>query len=358
MPRVEPGDQAQWRGLLVAGEMERGRLAPITRELLGKGRELCKALDVPLSCAVLAKDAKPAVEEATSCGADRVFSFSHPSLEPYTAEQHAHALVPLIEETRPEAVLLGSTRNGRDLAGRMAVLLKTGIGADSTDLRVDGDTRQLEMIKPAFGGLVNAAIVCPDYRPQIATVRPNVFRAPVPEPGRAAEVEVRSFEPVAARTRVLEQRPAVVAAGPAVKDSEVVVCVGRGVGGPERVEAAGVLARMLGGTLAGTRPVADEGWVPQSQMVGQTGAFIRPRLYIGLGVSGQAAHTVGLAGTRTLVAVNTDPEAPLFDLADIAVEADLATFLPALVAEVERRLGKGRGSDSAPASGPKTAAQG
>lgn len=356
MPRVEGADKDAWRGVLVVAEVERGRLAPITRELLGKGRELCGALEVPLLCAVLARDAAAPAADAVSCGADRVFSFSHEALEPYAAEQHAHALVPLIEKTRPEAVLMGSTRNGRDLAGRLAVRLQTGIGADSTDLQVDRETRQLEMIKPAFGGLVNAAIVCPDFRPQIATVRPNVFQAPPPEAGRSAAVEPRPFEPVKARSRVVEERLADAPAGPTVKDADIVVCVGRGIGGPEGVEAAAELARRLGGTLAGTRPVADEGWVPQSQMIGQTGAFVRPRLYIGLGVSGQAAHTVGLAGTRTVVAVNTDPKAPLFELADIAVEADVSAFLPALAAEVERRSGKGRPRAEGAPLGAKDAA--
>lgn len=356
MPRVASDDWDVWHGVLVVAEVERGRLAPITRELLGKGRHLALELSAPLACAVLARNPEKAAAEAVACGADRVFTFSHEALEPYTAEQHAHALVPLIEETRPEAVLMGSTRNGRDLAGRLAVRLQTGIGADSTDLKIDPDARQLEMIKPAFGGLVNAAIVCPDFRPQIATVRPNVFPAPDPDPDREAAVEARSFEPVKARTRVVEERFAEAPTGPTVKDAEIVVCVGRGIGGPEGVEAAAELARRLGGTLAGTRPVADEGWVPQSQMVGQTGAFIRPRLYIGLGVSGQAAHTVGLAGTRTVVAVNTDPKAPLFEMADIAVEADVSALLPALAAEVERRRGKGSPREAAPPAGAKGAA--
>lgn len=338
MPRVPAESRAKWRGVLVLSEHNGKALKPITRELLSKGHDLAERLGTTVSCAVLAADPGPLVKEATAYGADRVFCSQSPLFEPYNTEPHVDLLAPLILKERPEAVLVGGTRNGRDLAGRLAVRLTTGIGADSTDIRVNSDTRNLEMVKPAFGGLILAAIVCENHRPQIATARPNVFPPLPPDWKRTAEVvRVEAGEPPPRlRTRVIEERfePE---GRPRIEDAKVVVCVGRGIGGPERVEAAAELARLLTATLASTRPVADLGWVPHTQMIGQTGAFVRPSLYIGLGVSGQVAHTVGLSGTRTIAAVNKDPKAPIFAMADIAVEGDVAEILPALLEEVRRR---------------------
>lgn len=339
MVRITPETKAQWRGVLVVSEHHAGVLKPITRELLPKGRDLADTLQVKLSCAILGDKLGALPKEAIALGADRVFAISSPALVPYGVEPHAEALAPLIALERPEVVLLGSTRNGRDLAGRLAVRLGTGIGADSQEIVVDMTTRNIEMIKSAFGGLVLAAIVSENFRPQIATARPNVFQPHRPDWTRAGEIVRLPYTPSRARprSRVLEERRTGSSAV-RIEDTKSIICVGRGIGSPERVEAAAELARLIGGELGGTRPVADLGWIPKKKMIGQTGAFVRPKLYLGLGVSGQAAHTIGFVGTPTVAAVNKDPKAPIFAMADIAVEGDIAEILPALLDEMRKRL--------------------
>ncbi len=338
MPRVPPESRGDWRGVLVVAEHTGKALEPITRELLGKGHDLAERLSTTLSCAVLSVDPGPLVNEAVAFGADRVLSAKSPLFEHYSTEPYVDVLAPLILRERPEVVLLAATRNGRDLAGRLAVRLNTGIGADSTDIRVNQETRNLEMVKPAFGGLILAAIVCENHRPQIATARPNVFSPLPPDGKRKAKVVHVEVPESSARPRTRVVRETLAPEGRSrIEDAKVVVCVGRGIGSPERVETAAELARELTATLASTRPVADLGWVPHNQMIGQTGAFVRPSVYIGFGVSGQVAHTVGLAGTRTIAAVNKDPKAPIFAMADIAVEGDVSEILPAFLEEVKRR---------------------
>jgi len=350
MPRVAPESRGEWRGVLVVAEHTGKALRPITRELLSKGHDLAERLGTTLSCAVLAQDPGPLVKEAIAFGADRVFCAQSPLFEHYNTEPYTDLLAPLILKERPEALLVGGTRNGRDLAGRLAVRLKTGIGADSTDIRVNTDTRNLEMVKPAFGGLILAAIVCENHRPQIATARPNVFSPLPPDWKRMAEVVRVEVPERTSRLRTRVVRESFEAEGRArIEDAKVVVCVGRGIGSVERVETAAELARHLTATLASTRPVADLGWVPHSQMIGQTGAFVRPSVYIAFGVSGQVAHTVGLSGTRTIAAVNKDPKAPIFSMADIAVEGDVSEILPAFLDEVKRR------SKAAPPGAPPEA---
>lgn len=353
MPRVPPESRSDWRGVLVVAEHRGKALMPITRELLAKGHDLAERLSTTLNCAVLAADPAPLVKEAIAYGADRVFCAASPRFEHYNTEPYVDLLAPLILKERPEALLLGGTRNGRDLAGRLAVRLTSGIGADSTDIRVNTETRNLEMVKPAFGGLILAAIVCENHRPQIATARPNVFSPLPPDWKRIAQVTRVEVPEAKGRPRTRVVRETYEPEGRArIEDAKVVVCVGRGIGSPERVETAAELARCLTAQLASTRPVADLGWVPHNQMIGQTGAFVRPSVYIGFGVSGQVAHTIGLAGTRTIAAVNKDPKAPIFAMADIAVEGDVSEILPAFLEEVKRRS-KGAAQGALPERPPQ-----
>ena len=255
----------------------------------------------------------------------------------YTTDAYTIALTSLIAPNKPAIVLYGATGNGRDLAPRVAARLALGLTADCTGLDID-DERQLVQTRPAFGGNIMAEILSPYTRPQMATVRPNVFKPSEPDTSRTGEIEKVEIHisPVQVRTRVLERVSEFTEGMKSVEEAEVVVCSGRGIKDPSNLELPRQLAKLLDAAVGGSRPIVDLGWLPPPQQVGQSGRTICPKLYFALGISGAIQHLAGMSSSDIIVAINKDPEAPIFEIADFGIVGDLFEVVPAIIEENKR----------------------
>jgi electron transfer flavoprotein alpha subunit len=326
LPSGDPGTGAP---LWVVAELGASGVLPVTAELLAKGAVLARRLGGPVEAIVIGGGAAHAAALAQA-GADRVLVADDPALVPYTTDAHAAVLADAIAARQPRLVLLGSTVRGRDLAPRVAARLGLGLTGDAIDLDVDAEGRVRQM-KPAFGG----AIVAPNLtrtRPEMATVRPGVLRAARPDPARPAVVEILVGRVPTSRVRVVSRQPLDDAEVAALDAADIVLGVGRGVGGPDGLVPVVALARRLGAAIAATREVTDAGWLPKHHQVGVTGRAIAPRLYVALGVSGSLEHMVGVRGAGTIVAVNKNGKAPILKSVDFGLQADLTAVLPFLEA--------------------------
>jgi electron transfer flavoprotein alpha subunit len=324
------------RGLWVFLEQEGGRLESVALELLGKGRELANRRGVPLTALLLGYDVEGSALEATFYGADQVLVADHPLLAFYTTDAYTSVAARIILDRKPETFLLGATPNGRDLAGRLAVRLRTGLTADCTDLALESGTGLLLGEVTGFGGGVLAFIKCPAHRPQMATVRPGIFPLVDPDLTRKGKVErvpvLLSREEI--RTEILERDSR---GGIDVTRAKVIVAGGRGLKGDlvPLVE----LARLLGGEVGASRVACDLGWISRDRQIGQTGFVTRPKLAIVCGISGATQFSVGIKDAECVVAINSDPEAPIFEEADLCVVEDLFPVLEALIAEIKGPVG-------------------
>ena len=316
-------------GLWVYCERGGGGVRPVAFELLGQAARLAKAMGCPVTAALVGNP--EGAESLARYGADAVLCAACDADQPDELVQ-AGALAALVEKYRPAALLLGATAFGRSLAPRLAARLNTGLTADCTGLDVDPETGLLLQTRPAFGGNLMATIVCPDRRPQMATVRPKVFPVPAPDMTRSCPVIVEQSPAAESAVELIER----IASGGGVNigDADVLVSVGQGIGGAENIALAEKLAKKLGGALSASRPLMDAGALPYARQVGQTGKTVSPRLYIALGISGAIQHMAGVAA-QTIVAVNTDPDAPIFRYAQYAVRCDCGAFLR----EMMERLG-------------------
>lgn len=336
--RKAKADLSEYRGVWVYVEQRAGVVQPVAVELLGEGRRLADALGVELCGVLLGEGIEPLAREAIELGADRVFLCESPALAGYTTDGHTKALDALVRAHKPEILLFGATHIGRDLAPRLAARVDTGLTADCTKLEIDPADRKLLQTRPAFGGNVMATIVTPNNRPQMATVRPGVMKKAEAEPGRAGEI-VRFDAAVGAsdlRTRVLE---VVRSARPccAIEEAEIVVSGGRGLGKPEGFELLQRLADKLGATVGSSRACVDAGWIGHERQVGQTGKTVKPRLYIACGISGAIQHLAGMSSSDLIVAINKNPDAPIFSVADYAIVGDLYEVVPALIQALDRK---------------------
>jgi len=322
-------------GIWVYLEHTGAELAPVSRQLLGKARELAARKGLPLTGVVLGHRVEHLVPEAWAYGADRVLLGDDPALAHYATGPYARVLGEAILAHKPDVLLLGATANGRDLAGRLAVRLRTGLTADCVDLAWDEERGHLIGWNTGFGGGVMAAIVCPRHRPQMATVRPGVFPDPEPQPrqGEVVRLPVRLQE-ADLQVRVEEEAHAPPAG---VVSAQVLVVGGRGTGG--RFEPLWELAHALGGEVGATRVAVDEGWIERERQIGQTGYIVRPKVAIVCGASGAFQFTVGLQDAETIVAINTDREAPIFEQADYCLVDDLFQVVPALVRAIKEGQG-------------------
>ncbi len=341
--RRESGtDLGAWRGVWVNVELERGRVHPVSWELLGEGRKLADHLGVPLSGVVLGPDdpsTDAAAADAIRYGADFVHVVRHPVLEHYRTDPYTKALTGLVQSRRPEILLLGATTLGRDLAGAVATTLGTGLTADCTELRIDDETRSLAATRPTFGGTLLCTIHTLEYRPQMATVRPRVMAMPPADDARRGTVvdEQVALDEADVVTKILSYIPDADADKAQLAYADVVVAGGRGLGKPENFHLVEELAQVLGGEFGGSRPVAQAGWIAPERQIGQTGKTIRPKLYIAAGISGAIQHRVGVEGADVIIAINTDPKAPIMDFASYAIVGDALQILPALTQALRER---------------------
>lgn len=324
--------------VLVWVERKDREISRVSLELLGKGTELAQGLKARLAGVLIGDKLQDLAQELVSYGAQRVYLLEDPRLELYQSDVYANLMADLIAEHKPEIVLLGATSLGKDLAPRVAAKLKTGLVAHCVDLYIEeteGGLR-LAQVVPGWTGSLMLKIVCPEKRPQMATVRPGIMEPLDRDEGRRGEiikvdVHINEEDFKAKTIEVVKEK----AAGADIEEAEVVVAGGWGLyslGGFELVER---LARVLGGVVAGTRPAVDKGWVPEERMIGQSGKTVSPRLFISLGASGAMHFTTGFLKSRFILAIDQNPHAPIFEVCDLGIVGDLKEVLPRLVEELE-----------------------
>lgn len=320
----------EYKNLWVYIETDEGSAKSVGYELLNPGRRMADKLGQRLVAVVLGKNAEEAAKTAIAYGADEAILVEGDEYEHYNTDAQTYAMVELIHKYNPFIVLYGATNNGRDMGPRAACALHTGLTADCTGLDID-DEGLLAATRPAFGGNLMATISCPNHRPQMATVRPGVFKkAPLAE-GRTGEILREDIHIPADQIRVtLVDRVKEVAEAVNLEEAEIIVSGGRGLKSAENFQLIRDLADALGATVGASRAAVDAGWIPHAHQVGQTGKTVAPKLYIACGISGAIQHLAGMTGSDTVIAINKDPDAPIFSVADYAIVGDLFEVVPAL----------------------------
>ena len=319
---------------------EDGTAKNVGIELLTPGKMMAGKQGGQLVAVVIGSGVDAAVNDAATHGADKVIVVDGPEYKQYSTDAYAIALCTLVEKYGPTSMMIGATNNGRDLGPRVSCRLNTGLTADCTALDIDEESGNVAWTRPAFGGNLMATILCPDHRPQIGTVRPGVFKKS--EAGAATAEIVKEDIHVDAssiRTQILELIQDMESEKVDLEGAEIIVSGGRGVGGPEGFAPVKALADVLGATVGASRAAVDAGWIAHSHQVGQTGKTVGPKLYIACGISGAIQHLAGMSGSDVIVAINKDPDAPIFDVADYGVVGNLFEVLPVLVDEIKKVRG-------------------
>ena len=335
--RVAGGARVQdYRNVWVFAEQRDGQLMKVSHQLMGKARQLANTLGAQAEAVLLGHNAEPLAQELIADGADVVYLAEHPLLEHYRTDAYAKVIANLIESRKPEIVLFGATTVGRDLAPRISQRIYTGLTADCTGLDIDESERLLLQTRPAFGGNIMATIICSHHRPQMATVRPGVMRAPEPDPKRQGTVERIPVElgeddlNVQILNVVKEARRRVN-----LEDAKIIVSGGRGLGGPEGFKVIEELAEALGAEVGSSRAAVDAGWIDHDHQVGQTGKTVHPTLYVACGISGAIQHQAGMKESAFIVAINKDPAAPIFQIADVGIVGDLYKVIPEIIKQLK-----------------------
>lgn len=321
-------------GVWIIAEQRDGRLRKTAYELLGKGRELADQLGQELAALLLGYQVEGLAATLGQYGADKVYVADSEMLKLYSSEGYSRVIADLAKEYQPSIILAGATAMGKDLAPRVAAKLQAGVGSDCTALELDGD--RLVMTRPIYAGKAQTKVVS-RTTPQMATVRPNVMPPAEADPARKAEIirVVPNVEASDIRARVVEVQES---GGDKVEltEADIIVSGGRGMKGPENYAIIEELAGLLGAAVGASRAAVDAGWRPHSDQVGQTGKVVSPNLYIACGISGAMQHLAGMSSSKVIVAINKDPEAPIFKVADYGVVGDLFKVVPALTEEVRK----------------------
>ena len=339
-----------YKGVFVFAQQVDNELSGIALELVGKGKDLAKDLGTEVTAVLVGSGVKGLADTLAEYGADKVIVVDDPELAEYRTEPYAHALASVINEFKPEIFLVGATAIGRDLGPRVSARIHTGLTADCTQLEI-GDFpinpipgkeqlhNQLLMTRPAFGGNTIATIACPNFRPQMATVRPVVMQKAHREVGKKAVVVEYNpgFTPDNKYVEILKVVKAVSDVAD-IMDAKILVSGGRGVGSPENFKILEDLAEVLGGTVSCSRAVVDAGWKPKDLQVGQTGKTVRPNVYFAIGISGAIQHVAGMEESDIIIAINKDEPAPIFEVADYGIVGDLNKIVPALTEKLKAEL--------------------
>jgi electron transfer flavoprotein alpha subunit len=336
-----------YRDIWVFAEQTDGKVAEVVLELLTKARELkAQRGDGCKVCAVILGSSLPASvdSELSSYGADKIYKVDAPELSEYEANVYVDALSQLVVKHKPEVILAGATAIGRAFFARVAVRVRTGLTADCTALKVENtlnkDTDVMQMLlhqtRPAFGGNIMATIMTPNHRPQMATVRPKVFKKSEVDSASAAKCSTiaEALKLIAPMTKIVKREP--FADGVDIAAAEILVAGGRGLKKAENFAQLQRLAELLGGEVAASRAAVDAGWTGIPRQVGQTGKTVAPRIYLCFGISGAIQHLEGIRGADTIIAVNNDPNAPIFGVADLGIVGDALEIIPALIKELEK----------------------
>jgi len=341
IPPREVPDFSQWKDVWVFVEQRDGKVLKVGLELLGMAQELASALGENVVGVLLGYNVASKAELLLKYGAQKVYVADSPELEAYSTLPYTRVLTELVNAHRPSIFLIGATILGRDLAPRLSRRLAAGLTADCTELSIDPQEKILLQTRPAFGGNIMATIANRFSRPQMATVRPGVMEAKeVADPkGEVINVDTHIGPQDLIVELIKYQKEA--KAGVDITEAKVIVAGGRGMGDKEGFESLWNLAHLLNGEVAGTRVAVEEGWIPQSRQVGQTGVTVRPELYIACGISGAIQHRAGMMNSRYIVAINKDPHAPIFQVADWGIVGDVREIVPLLAEELKERLGRG-----------------
>ena len=337
----------EYKGVFVFAQQVDNKLNGIALELVGKGKDLAKDLGTEVTAVLIGSDVMGLTKELAEYGADRIIVVDDPELKEYRTEPYAHALAEVIKKYKPEIMLVGATAIGRDLGPRVSARIHTGLTADCTQLEI-GDFpinpipgreqlhNQLLMTRPAFGGNTIATIACPNFRPQMATVRPGVMQKA--ERVEGAQAVIEEFNPgFVSNNKYVEILDIVKAVSDVedIMDAKILVSGGRGVGSAENFKLLDDLAEALGGTVSCSRAVVDAGWKSKDLQVGQTGKTVRPHVYFAIGISGAIQHLAGMEESDIIIAINKDETAPIFDVADYGIVGDLNKILPALTEKIK-----------------------
>ncbi|KIY21691.1 electron transfer flavoprotein subunit alpha/FixB family protein [Mesobacillus subterraneus] len=328
--------QEENQGVWVFIEVNDGKIEGVSLELLGAGRRLADKLKVPLSGVMLGEGVLPLANDVIYAGADQVYVVDHPVLKDYRTESFMKGVCILAEKYKPEIFLYGATPNGKDLASAVATDLSTGLTADTTMLDVDAEKRLLEASRPAFGGNIMATILCKQHRPQMATVRPKVMKAIEPDRDRKGiiieeELELKEED---MRTKVLQIVKDVTKKA-SLAEAHVIVAGGKGMGDIQGFQLIHELAEVIGASVGGTRDVVEAGWLKHEQQVGQTGETVTPKIYFAIGISGAIQHVEGMKNSELIIAINKDPNAPIFDVATYGIVGDALEIVPKLIKQFQ-----------------------
>jgi electron transfer flavoprotein alpha subunit len=326
-----------YQGVWVFAEQRDGSLKSVAYELLSRGRELANMLGTEL-CAVCFGHGIGEVDRLIAYGADKVYLVDNPALAQFQEDLYTGQLVELIRQHKPEIVLAGATSSGRSLIPRVAAILRTGLTADCTDLEIDPDRRLLLQTRPTFGGNIMATIICQTKRPQMSTVRPRVFKKNKPDKNRKGQIIKVDLdnERITSRTKLLSFVEDITERVK-LEDADIIVSGGRGLGKADNFQLLEELAAVMGAALGSSRPPVDEGWIPYSHQVGQTGKTVCPKLYIACGISGAVQHLAGMQTSDIIVAINDDPNAPIFEVATYGIVGDLFQVVPMLIDRLKSR---------------------
>lgn len=333
----EVKDLSAYKDVWVFAEQRDGVIMPVVVELLGEGKKLANEVGCNLCAVLCGHHVEGLADQLFEYGADKVYVADHEELATYRTDAYTKVINDAIEEYKPEIVLLGATHIGRDLGPCLAVKANTGLTADCTKLEIDPEDKKIKQTRPAFGGNLMATIVCPNHRPQMSTVRPGVMEKAAFEEGRKGELIKLNveFKEGDIRTKVLEivktMKDTV-----SLTDAEIIVSGGMGLGKPEGFELLKQLADKLGGIVAASRAAVDSGWIDHAYQVGQTGTTVKPKIYIACGISGAIQHVAGMQNSEQIIAINTNENAPIFEIADYGIVGDLYKVIPAIMEALDK----------------------
>ncbi len=333
-------DHSEYKGILVFSEQWNGNVHPVAYELLGKGRELADQLDEELYTVIIGNKLESAVQELASRGPDKIFVYENPDFENFKDDTYSSILENFVNEVKPSIFLLGATLIGRSLGPKVAACLETGLTADCTGLDIDPETRLLLQTRPAYGGNIMATIICTDARPQMATVRYKVMKE-APIQSKECEIIFKKIDSseIPDRVKIIHTQPATEQVS--IVDADIVVSGGKGMGEPQGFELIKDLADALGGAVGASRPTVDEGWINYSHQVGLSGRTVRPKMYLACGISGAVQHLAGMKTSDAIIAINKDPEAPIFNVASLGAIGDLYEVIPILIKKIKERRKNG-----------------
>jgi electron transfer flavoprotein alpha subunit len=329
-------DKTHYKGIWVYAEQRHGEISPVVFELLNEAGVLAKKLGVELSAVLIGSKIEAKAQELIQHGADKVYLYDDPIFVEFQDDSYSDILSHLIEQEKPEIVLMGATNIGRSFASRVAARIYTGLTADCTALDIDLATRNLMQTRPAFGGNIMATILTPRHRPQMATVRHKVFKPSAKDASRKGEVIKKNIDAsnIINRTKFLNFIKD-TSAKVNLADADIIVSGGRGLGNPDGFKLIEELAEAVGGAVGSSRAAVDSGWIAYSHQVGQTGRTVSPKIYFACGISGQIQHQVGMGSSDIIVAINKDPHCPMMKMATYAIEGDLYDIIPWIIKEIK-----------------------